>query len=53
MRAASPSIVLATNDREICLLEADIGGRLGCAWPEMDHARTARNTLITDLIVRE
>jgi hypothetical protein len=46
----SPSIVPKLDDREICLVLDDFGGRLGRAWPEADEARTDRNTVIAGLL---
>ena len=46
----SPSIVPATDERDVYLVLDDFGGRLGRAWRETDERTTDRQTVITDMM---
>ena len=47
---SSPSIVPHEADQDTYLVLDDFGGRLGCAWREIDVSRADREALIRDLL---
>jgi hypothetical protein len=46
----TPSIVPGDEDRDVCLVVSDFGGRLGRAWCETDVEATDLETVIQDLL---
>ena len=46
----TPSIVPGDDDRDVCLVVNDFGGRLGRAWCETDVEATDLETVIQDLL---